>query len=170
KVTLMTLHCAKGLEFDVVFMVGMEEGLFPHANAFNDLEEIQEERRLCYVGMTRTRKNLFITSVRSRMIYGRRNCGVPSRFIEEIPEDLIEKVNLFGNLGEDVPYIEYREKKEKEVFEDYTKGQKVIHPKFGIGKILDIDGTGNQTKIRILFEGNPSPKWLLARYARLTPL
>ncbi|MFC1668522.1 ATP-dependent helicase [Chlamydiota bacterium] len=170
KITLMTVHSAKGLEFDVVFMIGMEEGLFPHMNSFNELEELQEERRLCYVGMTRAREKLHITSVKSRMIYGRRNCAIPSRFINEIPSEYIDKVGLYGDATQEEPFVEYRSKDKDEQCIEYSKGQMVLHPKFGIGKILDLDGTGSQSKLRILFDNNPSPKWLLVRYARLTLL
>ena len=91
-VTLMTLHNAKGLEFPIVFMVGMEEGLFPHANSFFEPQEIEEERRLCYVGMTRAQKRLYLTHARSRMIYGSSSANLPSRFLKEISEDLIDRI------------------------------------------------------------------------------
>lgn len=91
-VTLMTLHNAKGLEFPTVFMIGMEEGLFPHANSLSEMSELEEERRLCYVGMTRAKKRLYLTYARSRMIFGATSSNVPSRFISEIPEWLIERI------------------------------------------------------------------------------
>jgi len=91
-VTLMTLHNAKGLEFPIVFMIGMEEGLFPHANSFFEPQEIEEERRLCYVGMTRAQKRLYLTHARSRMIYGSSSANLPSRFLNEISEDLIDRI------------------------------------------------------------------------------
>jgi DNA helicase-2/ATP-dependent DNA helicase PcrA len=91
-VTLMTLHNAKGLEFPVVFMVGMEEGLFPHINSMMEPQELEEERRLCYVGMTRAKKRLYLTCATSRMLYGAIQSNPPSRFVSEIPEELIERL------------------------------------------------------------------------------
>ena len=88
RLTLMTLHCAKGLEFEVVMMVGMEEGLFPHHSSLSNLEELEEERRLCYVGMTRAKQKLFMSHVDERMLYGRRSYCVPSKFLDEIPDEL----------------------------------------------------------------------------------
>ena len=91
-ITLMTLHNAKGLEFPIVFMVGMEEGLFPHARSMTEPMELEEERRLCYVGMTRARKRLYMTYAQCRMIYGLTSSNMPSRFISDIPEELIERI------------------------------------------------------------------------------
>ena len=91
-VTFMTLHNAKGLEFPVVFMVGLEEGLFPHSNSMLDPAELEEERRLCYVGMTRARERLYLTYAQSRLLYGGLQMNAPSRFLSEIPEELIERV------------------------------------------------------------------------------
>ena len=91
-VTLMTLHNAKGLEFPVVFMVGMEEGLFPHINSMMEPQDLEEERRLCYVGMTRAKKRLYLTCATSRMLYGAIQANPPSRFVSEIPEELIDKI------------------------------------------------------------------------------
>ncbi len=93
-VTMMTLHASKGLEFDVVFLVGMEEGLFPHSRALNDPEQMEEERRLCYVGMTRTRKKLYITYARNRLIFGQRSPGIVSRFVADIPEKVIDNFQV----------------------------------------------------------------------------
>jgi DNA helicase-2/ATP-dependent DNA helicase PcrA len=91
-VTLMTLHNAKGLEYPIVFIVGLEEGLFPHANSLVDPTELEEERRLCYVGMTRARERLYLTYAQSRLLYGGLQYNMPSRFLSEIPEDLIDRV------------------------------------------------------------------------------
>ena len=92
-VTLMTLHSAKGLEFKAVFITGMEEGIFPHANSFLEENGLEEERRLCYVGLTRAKERLYLTNAKKRMLYGRENQNPPSRFLEEIDQDLIEKTN-----------------------------------------------------------------------------
>ena len=88
-VVLMTMHMAKGLEFDAVFLTGMEEGLFPHARAMEDPEELEEERRLCYVGMTRARQRLWMTYAYRRRVHGRDQYNMPSRFLEEIPEECV---------------------------------------------------------------------------------
>jgi len=95
-VTLMTLHSAKGLEFPVVFITGMEEGVFPHARALSDDDELEEERRLCYVGMTRAKQQLFLTSALSRRLYNNDNYNLPSRFLDEVPERLVQRRNGFG--------------------------------------------------------------------------
>ena len=96
RVVMMTLHSAKGLEFPIVFMAGMEEGLFPSAMSADDDEELEEERRLCYVGMTRAEKKLYMTFAAERMIHGERKSSIPSRFVKEIPGNLIETDNSSG--------------------------------------------------------------------------
>lgn len=88
-VTLMTLHAAKGLEFDTVFLVGLEEGLFPHSMSMNSRDELEEERRLCYVGITRAKKKLYLTYAKDRLFFGSRSSSLPSRFLSEIPQHLI---------------------------------------------------------------------------------
>ena len=100
-VTLMTLHSAKGLEFPVVFMIGMEEGLFPHSRSLMEKSELEEERRLCYVGITRAKERLFLTYSRRRLIFGQRSSNTPSRFILDIPKDTMVMSGSF--LDEDVP-------------------------------------------------------------------
>ena len=94
-ITLMTLHAAKGLEFPIVFMIGMEEGLFPHSRSLMDKQELEEERRLCYVGITRAKKRLFLTYSRRRLIYGQKASNAPSRFINDIPAEVMELNNMF---------------------------------------------------------------------------
>ena len=167
KLTLMTLHSAKGLEFPVVFIVGLEEGIFPHANSSMDEEEMEEERRLLYVGMTRAKERLFLSAASSRLIYGRRAMAYPSRFLQEIPSELIKRVNLF-----DYEYFsetDGEEKTQEKVYE-YVIGQKVLHPVFGLGEVLEVDKESCGFKVRVAFEKNPSPKWLMTRFAKLTPL
>jgi DNA helicase-2/ATP-dependent DNA helicase PcrA len=93
-VTLMTVHASKGLEFPVVFLVGMEEGLFPHSNSLMEKEQIEEERRLCYVAMTRAKKYLYLTKATSRLYFGNRQNNLPSRFLTEIPEELTEPMGI----------------------------------------------------------------------------
>jgi len=105
-VTLMTLHSAKGLEFPVVFITGMEEGVFPHARALSDDAELEEERRLCYVGMTRAKNQLFLTSALSRRLYNNDNYNLPSRFLDEVPERLVQRWNGLGSAKRQAPSAE----------------------------------------------------------------
>ncbi len=134
-VTLMTLHSAKGLEFDVVFMVGMEEGIFPHANSFNEENGIEEERRLCYVGMTRAKKRLYLTNAKRRILYGNEQLNPPSRFISEVNADDLDIVN---------PQMEEKAViNKKDIYsstENYIVGDRVIHTMYGSGTIVAIDG------------------------------
>lgn len=129
-VTLMTIHSAKGLEFDNIFIVGMEEGLFPHANCLNDNEEIEEERRLCYVAITRARKNLWLINARSRTIYGKESFNIQSRFIDEIDKEHIDMDNVEETVFE----------KEKMIDDsiEYEPGDKVIHDIYGEGVIIEV--------------------------------
>ncbi len=134
-VNVMTIHSAKGLEFDTVFVVGMEENLFPHANSIDSREELEEERRLCYVAVTRARKNLFILNSKRRTLYGRDMINAPSRFIEEIDEDLLEPNNLVKTkINKNKMYIENNN-------EDLKTGDKVIHDKYGQGVVINVDNT-----------------------------
>lgn len=130
-VTLMTIHSAKGLEFDNVFLIGMEEGLFPHANCLNDNEEIEEERRLCYVAVTRAKKRLWLVNARSRMLYGKENYNMQSRFIDEIDKD---------NLDIDMETEEKVFDKNKMIDDtiDYKPGDKVIHDIYGEGVVVEV--------------------------------
>ncbi len=169
KLTLMTVHSAKGLEFSVVFIVGLEDGIFPHGNSSHEEDGLEEERRLFYVGMTRAKENLFLSSVNSRLIYGRRSMSAPSRFLDEVPRELVESVGLYGH--EFVSDNDFEgESEEKRVVFCYEVGQKVLHSIFGVGEILEIDGEEDETKVRVFFEKHASPKWLVAKFARLTPL
>lgn len=170
KLTLMTLHSAKGLEFPVVFMVGLEEGIFPHSNSASDEMELEEERRLMYVGMTRAKEKLILSCANSRLIYGRRGSALPSRFLQELPYELVRRVNLYD--------YEYEVEVEKPPVNvqpviltiQYLIGQKVLHPIFGVGEVLEMEGEAESMKVRVAFEKNPSPKWLMTKFARLTPL
>lgn len=136
-VTLMTLHSAKGLEFDIVFLVGMEEGLFPHANALQEEDGIEEERRLMYVGITRARKKLYLTNAKRRMLYGRDNSNPPSRFIEEIDKELMEMSN--SSIKEEKILKKEEMYNDQEV--DYKEGDVVIHTTYGKGVVIGIDKT-----------------------------
>jgi len=135
-VTLMTLHSAKGLEFDVVFLVGMEEGLFPHANAVLEEGGMDEERRLCYVGITRARDMLYITNAKRRMLYGKETANMPSRFINEIDNSLIER----NTVGEREVVAASSEKYYNENSDDFKLGDLIDHETFGHGVIINISG------------------------------
>ena len=133
-ITLMTLHSAKGLEFDVVFLVGMEEGLFPHFNSLSEEDGLDEERRLCYVGITRARDLLYITNAKRRMLYGKDTINKESRFIDEIDDDLIEK---------DTNVVDNKKIKIDDMYtnnENYSLGTIVKHELFGTGAVIGIEG------------------------------
>lgn len=130
-VTLMTIHSAKGLEFDNVFLIGMEEGLFPHANCLNDAEELEEERRLCYVAVTRARKRLWLVNARSRMLYGKESYNMQSRFIDEI-----DKENL--DIDSDVEEKTFDRSSMIDESIDYKSGDKVIHDIYGEGVVIEV--------------------------------
>jgi DNA helicase-2/ATP-dependent DNA helicase PcrA len=195
RVTLMTLHSAKGLEFSVVFLAGMEEGLFPHKLSADDDAALEEERRLCYVGMTRARDRLMLTWVRERRIYGRQSQeGTrPSRFLGEIPHELIEPLNVtmfsskprttWGNAVNSVEGVQrfFAERGQGRQPSDsrpaiprsrparpprWRQGSKVRHPKYGIGIVLDSEGEGEDTKLTVSFPGYGRKK-LVERYASL---
>jgi DNA helicase II / ATP-dependent DNA helicase PcrA len=129
-VHLMTLHNAKGLEFNVVFMVGMEEGLFPHSRSLIDPSELEEERRLCYVGITRAKSRVFLVHASSRNIYGSVRVNVPSRFIESIPEDLVERADNKHR------YEKFKKDKKPKILSEYNDGERISHDKFGEGIIV----------------------------------
>ncbi len=139
RVTLMTVHAVKGLEFDNVFITGLEEGLFPHMNSMNSNSEIEEERRLCYVAITRAREKLYLTNARSRLLYGQEQFNPVSRFIKEIDENLL---NVIGTSDE---YIKKTEKPKKvlnlmsDEDSDYHEGDYVYHDNFGTGKIISVE-------------------------------
>jgi len=138
-ISLMTLHSAKGLEFDVVFMVGMEEGVFPHSRSFFEPEELEEERRLCYVGMTRAKEQLYMIHASSRLLYGNTQHNLPSRFIADIPEEIIDQTNN-GKVTKAQDFFN-DEQFSQEEFEspNLNEGDLVRHPLFGEGKVVSID-------------------------------
>ena len=136
-VTLMTIHSAKGLEFDVVFLIGMEEGIFPHMNSLMEKDGLEEERRLMYVGITRARDLLYVTNAKRRMLYGKESMNPPSRFIEEIGEDLLEKNTEMESIKDDKNFkIEEMYTKEDV---SYTPGDVVLHESYGRGVVVDVD-------------------------------
>ena len=134
--TLMTLHSAKGLEFKVVFMIGMEEGLLPHQNSFNEHNGIEEERRLCYVGITRAKEKLYLTNAKRRMLYGREMINIPSRFIDEIESSLIDKID---NTSKDSIKIKSKMLYNNDEEQSYKSGDVVTHLSFGRGVVVGVD-------------------------------
>ncbi len=165
-VQLMTLHSAKGLEFPVVFITGMEEGLFPHQMSAEDPTRLAEERRLCYVGLTRAMRELFLTYAESRRLYGNETLNPPSRFLREIPAELIEEVRPRANfsrpLGKSGPL-------RQEQANGISLGARVVHPRFGEGTVLHFEGQGPNARLQINFD-EVGTKWLVSQYARLDVL
>ncbi len=162
-VQLMTLHSAKGLEFPVVFVTGVEEGLFPHAMSADDPARLEEERRLCYVGMTRAKQRLYLTHAESRRLHGREEYPMPSRFLREVPVELLEEVRAGGIARPAASSVGAGTGAD-----GFQLGQQVVHPKFGSGVVLSTEGTGGQARIQVNFE-SVGAKWLVLAYARLEP-
>jgi len=150
-VQMMTLHTAKGLEFPVVFLCGMEDGLFPHQRSLNDPEGLEEERRLCYVGCTRAMKQLYLTYAEQRRLHGMDSFGTPSRFIAEIPDELIEEVRPRIQISRPIAAGRFRVPTE-ELAPGVKLGARVRHKKFGEGVILKVEGQGPQANIEVNFE------------------
>jgi len=166
-VQMMTLHSAKGLEFPVVFLCGMEEGLFPHQRSLTDLDGLEEERRLCYVGMTRAMRQLYLTWAEQRRLHGVDSYGQASRFVREIPEELLEEVR--PRVGVSLPKAVGRFRFEEPAVAGVRLGARVRHGKFGEGVILNVEGNGAQARVQVSFE-RQGTKWLMVQYANLEPL
>ena len=173
-VQLMTLHSAKGLEFPLVFLAGMEEGLFPHRMSMDKIASLEEERRLCYVGITRAKSKLYLTHAESRRLHGEVNLCRPSRFSKEIPKELIDEIRLKATVsrtkvhrrngmhdslssGAEIPQTEI------------SLGQRVAHGKFGEGVVLNYEGQGSNARVQVNFDAAGS-KWLVLSYAKLEVL
>jgi DNA helicase-2/ATP-dependent DNA helicase PcrA len=167
-VQLMTLHSAKGLEFPLVFICGLEEGMFPSQQSGDDSERLEEERRLCYVGMTRAMQKLYLTHAESRRLYGQEQYNRPSRFIREIPADCLEEIRLTTNVSKPTQMNRFGSAASHSAFENtgFKLGQRVLHDKFGEGTVLNYEGTGPQSRIQVNFDELGS-KWLVTAYARL---
>lgn len=168
-VQLMTLHSAKGLEFPTVFIAGMEQGLFPHQRSAEEPGRMEEERRLCYVGITRARQKLYLTMAEQRRLYGRDQYNPPSKFVGEIPSELLDEIRPRMNVTRPV-YQPLREAKiEDEANGNVLQiGQQVSHGKFGVGIVLDHEGSGSHARVQVNFEDAGS-KWLVLAYANLQP-
>ncbi|MFC6376770.1 DNA helicase II [Tatumella terrea] len=164
-VQLMTMHAAKGLEFSQVFIVGMEEGMFPSQMSLEEGGRLEEERRLAYVGVTRAMQKLTLTYAESRRLYGKEVSHRPSRFIREIPEECVEEVRLRASVSRPVSH----QRMGAPVTSNdsgYSLGQRVKHAKFGEGTIINLEGSGDHCRLQIAFQGQ-GVKWLVAAYARL---
>lgn len=161
----MTMHAAKGLEFSQVFIVGMEEGMFPSQMSLEEGGRLEEERRLAYVGVTRAMQKLTLTYAESRRLYGKEVSHRPSRFIREIPEECVEEVRLRASVSRPVSH----QRMGAPVTSNdsgYTLGQRVKHAKFGEGTIINLEGSGEHCRLQVAFQGQ-GVKWLVAAYARL---
>ena len=193
RVWMMTLHSAKGLEFPVVILAGLEEGLFPHSRSSEDAEELEEERRLCYVGMTRARSRLVLTGAARRRIFGEYQASKPSRFIEEMPAELLDQTTSSYTSSNDRAYqsnfYEFRtnpygrgrgnrarEETATYAYEDEDQstgmnlrpGMRVRHPQFGVGSVISVEPLDDDTKLIVRFAA-VGQKTLRAKYARLEP-
>ena len=178
RVTLMTLHSAKGLEFRAVFMAGMEEGLFPHSRSKDDPESLEEERRLCYVGMTRARERLRLYSAKTRTVYGETRCQMRSRFIDEIPPELLTVISTDQSprqIYTDEPYYTSEDSQTGAHTDDaadplpWKVGARVMHPSFGPGVIKERSGQGDDAKLTVNFK-DYGVKKLVVKYASLSPM
>ncbi|MFL2546514.1 MAG: DNA helicase II [Candidatus Rariloculaceae bacterium] len=162
-VQLMTLHSAKGLEFPLVFLCGLEDGLFPHQRSLTDSDGLEEERRLCYVGLTRAQEQIYLTYAEQRRLYGTDNYGTPSRFIQEIPEEFLEEVRPVLSVSRPI----YRPSQSLESEASPMRlGQRVRHGRFGDGVVLNSEGSGAHARVQVNFE-NAGTKWLVLAYAKL---
>lgn len=165
-VKLMTLHSAKGLEFPLVFLAGMEEGLFPHHRCAQEKALLEEERRLCYVGITRAMRKVYITYAEKRAFAGRSGANRPSRFIEEIPARLLETVNLNAQMMPNHLQTQKRSSSIEKSDFPFTLGQRVRHQRFGEGVVIGGEGQGDTSRVQVNFV-HEGKKWLVLSYAKL---
>jgi DNA helicase-2/ATP-dependent DNA helicase PcrA len=177
---LMTIHAAKGLEFHTVFITGLEEGLFPHENSFNEAESLEEERRLMYVAVTRARRRLYLTLAQSRMLHGQVRYGIASRFVDEIPRELVQWLSARRQRAFDVdrsewgtgawtqpsPVVATGGPCPTPAAPAWRVGQSVRHAKFGVGVIIGAEGRGSDARVQVNFRDS-GVKWLALDYARL---
>ncbi len=170
-VQLMTLHSAKGLEFPLVFLAGVEENIFPHKMSMEDAERLEEERRLCYVGLTRAMTKLYICYAETRRLYGNETFNSVSRFVKEIPKECMQEVRLKTAVTRPVSFSKPRVKSAPRLSDSgadtgFRLGQRVAHKKFGDGVIVHFEGSGDSTRVQVNFAGQGS-KWLVMQYAKL---
>ena len=167
-VQLMTLHSAKGLEFPLVIITGMEEGLFPHSRSLEDNDGLEEERRLCYVGITRAREQLVLCYAQSRNLHGSTIYNRPSPFLDELPADLVEEIrprpHRHSSFGKSFNITDKTQLSTKD--NGFSSGQRVNHPIFGDGVVLDFEGDGSHARAKVRFD-NAGTKWLVLNFARL---
>jgi DNA helicase-2/ATP-dependent DNA helicase PcrA len=167
-VQLMSLHAAKGLEFPLIFLVGMEEGLFPHQRSLEEPGRLEEERRLCYVGMTRAMRRLYLSYAEVRRLHGAEHYTSPSRFLGEIPPELVNEVRAQPHLGR--PWRAPAAALPSNTAPAGMRlGQRVRHEKFGEGVVMSCEGRGEHARVQVNFQGAGS-KWLVLAYAKLQPL
>jgi DNA helicase-2/ATP-dependent DNA helicase PcrA len=174
---LMSVHASKGLEFSTVFISGLEEGLFPHEQSTNEANGLEEERRLMYVAVTRARKRLYISHAQSRMLHGQVRYGIPSRFLDEIPDELLKHLNSkpVQKSGSNRDYSELPAMMSKQKSSDQKSampwkiGQQVAHTKFGNGVVVSYEGNANDMRVQVNF-GREGLKWLALEFAKLTPI
>jgi len=180
KITLMTLHAAKGLEFPVVFLIGLEENVFPHSRSMMEESEMEEERRLAYVGITRAEQELYLTHAKMRTLYGRTNMNPVSRFIAEIPQDLIEGLEseeerIFGSIGKprgrQTPPKRRAQRMKKTTgaeSESWSPGSKAVHKVWGVGTVVNVQNEGDAMELDIAFPAPTGIKRVLAKFAPIT--
>jgi len=171
---MMSVHSAKGLEFDVVFISGLEEGLFPHEQSVTERDGLEEERRLAYVAITRARQRLYLSHAQTRMLHGQTRYNIPSRFLEEIPQSLLKWLTpRFSRQKAFAPdfsrqtrtTIPNRSNASREIG-GFRIGQNVVHAKFGQGVIIDAEGQGGDARVQVNF-GSHGVKWLAVSVAKL---
>ncbi len=164
---LMTVHSAKGLEFDAVFISGLEEGLFPHENSMFERDGLEEERRLMYVALTRARHKLYLSFAQSRMLHGQIRYGIASRFLNEIPESLVQPINM-AFAEPEAPAYSSSVGMKSTPDHGWRVGQNVSHAKFGVGVIVNCEGRGHDARVQVNFRDG-GLKWLALEYAKLSP-
>jgi DNA helicase-2/ATP-dependent DNA helicase PcrA len=167
-VQLMTVHAAKGLEFDVVFITGLEQGLFPHENAAQERAGLEEERRLMYVAVTRARQRLYLTHAQTRMLHGQTRYCLPSSFVDELPAELLRRINRAAGAGQPGRGAASAARQPPTAGHGLRIGQNVRHARFGVGVIVSTEGAGPEARVQVNF-GAAGMKWLALEYARLTP-
>ena len=170
-VQLMTMHSAKGLEFPLVFIAGLEEGMFPSQRSVEEIGRLEEERRLCYVGMTRAMHKLYLCHAESRRLYGQEKNHNASRFLRELPEQCTEEIRLQNQVTRPVNSGRFSSTFTTETFDNtgFSLGQSVLHAKFGEGVVLNYEGSGAQSRIQVNF-ADVGSKWLVVSYAKLQAL